>query len=89
MNTTPIVIVHVRLASLNPAGTPAPVVHSCLEGYFVGPKAGDLVFIDAPYNITCVEEAEQYKQDVDGALGVLDRCAPSSIWWRMTDACQV
>ena len=73
VNTAPIVIVNIRLASLNPAGTPAPVVHATLDGYFVGERAGDLVFIDAPYNITSVEESNVYKADVNRALGVLDR----------------
>ena len=73
VDTAPIVLVHIRLASLNSAGTPAPVVYATLEGYFVGPRVGDLIYVDAPYNVTCIEESDAYKAALDEALGVLDR----------------
>ncbi|KAI0746120.1 hypothetical protein C8Q76DRAFT_790416 [Earliella scabrosa] len=73
VNTAPVVVVHIRLSSLNAAGTPAPVVHTTLEGYFVGKKAGDLVYVDAPYNITSVEESQEFKTALDRALAVVDR----------------
>ncbi|KAI0735634.1 hypothetical protein C8Q76DRAFT_690230 [Earliella scabrosa] len=73
VDTSPVVIVHVRLASLEEAGTPARLAYGALQAYFTGPHASRLVYIDAPYNISCVEDSEKYKASLTDALGVLDR----------------
>ena len=75
VNTSPLVIVHIRLACLDDAGTPPRVIHSAMQGYFVGCHASGLVYIDAPFNITSLQESRAYKSSLTEALGVLDRYA--------------
>ena len=73
-DTDPIIIIQIRLACLPDAGTPAQVVYSVLKAYFPGDQRGKLIYIDVPYNITCVEDAEHHRASFDDALKVLDRC---------------
>ncbi|KAI0706561.1 hypothetical protein C8Q76DRAFT_800970 [Earliella scabrosa] len=72
-NTTPIIIVQVRLASLEEANSPARLLHAALRGYFYDDSIEHLVFIDMPYSITTVEEAQAYRESTDDALRGLDR----------------
>ncbi|KAI0710768.1 hypothetical protein C8Q76DRAFT_694785 [Earliella scabrosa] len=73
VNTTPLVIVHVRLATLDDRGSPARVVEAALQAYFTGSRARDLIYVDAPYNFTCVEDADGFKATTDRQLALLER----------------
>ena len=73
VNTSPIVIVHIRLASLADEGSPARVVHSALQSYFPPPHTSNLVYIDAPYNIHSTEDAKKYRTQTQKKLEVLKR----------------
>ena len=72
-NTTPVVIVQIRLACLDDGGSPARVAYSTLEAYYTGQSQGNLVFIDAPYNLTCAEDSAEHLAAMNEALTVLDR----------------
>ena len=71
--TTPLVIVHIRLASLADLGSPARVAHAALQGYYLPPHTDNLVYIDAPYDIHSTEDARRYRTKTEKQLGVLKR----------------
>ena len=73
VNTAPVVMVHIRLASLADLGSPARVAHAALQGYYLPPHTDDLVYIDAPYNIQSTEDARRYRANTEKQLGVLNR----------------
>ncbi|KAI0691560.1 hypothetical protein C8Q76DRAFT_803105 [Earliella scabrosa] len=71
-NTSPIVIVSLRLSTLNDAGTPARLTHAALQAYYTGEAQSNLVYIDAPYNLTSKRAAQAFKQAVDQAMLTVD-----------------
>lgn len=73
VDTSPVVIVNLRLASLADAGSPAQVVHATLMAYFLRDAASLLHYIDAPYNLRSNAEAAAHRDGLDTALRVLDR----------------
>ena len=72
-NTDPVIIVQLRLASLEDDGSPARVVYAALRAYFVKEAVDNLVYIDLPYNITSIENAEEHRATMDAALRRLER----------------
>ena len=72
-NTAPVIIIQVRLASLDEANSPARLLYAALRGYFVNDATDHLVYIDLPYSIASLEDAEIYRGSVDNALRGLDR----------------
>ena len=76
-DTSPIVIVNVRLSTLNDAGTPARVTYAALQAYYTGDRENNLVFIDAPYDLTSKQAAHAFKEAVDQAMRTVDGC---EIW---------
>ena len=72
-NTSPVAIVQIRLACLDDAGSPARLAYAALEAYYPEDSQGNLVYIDAPYNLTTSEESSEHLHAMNDALGVLDR----------------
>ena len=72
-DTSPIVIVNVRLATLDDFGSPARVTYAALQAYYPGKAQANLVYIDAPYLITSCEASDAFKAAVDVAMESVDR----------------
>ena len=74
VDTSPIVIINVRLASLEEAGCPARLVYAALKAYYVGEARADLVYVDVPFDIKTTEEASKHKARFEKQLHALRRC---------------
>ena len=64
----PVLIICIRQSQLGEQGSPAHVLYHTLSSYFTGPTAGALQYIDAPFDIKDLEDADRYHQTVDGIL---------------------
>ena len=72
VDTSPILIVNIRLSTLAEAGSPARVVQEVIEGYYPDHHTPNLIYIDAPYNIQGWDEAEAFKEELDRRLAATD-----------------
>ncbi|TBU36586.1 hypothetical protein BD309DRAFT_713925 [Dichomitus squalens] len=71
VDTQPIVICSIRLASLDDAGSPARVMYTALEPYFqLGPGC-PLRYIDIPFDLETVQDAIRYRAAWDKEIGKL------------------
>ena len=68
----PTVIVNFRLASLPEYGSPAKQLWGSLLAYYTNQLAAQLLYIDAPYNVEGVDDAEAMKESLGNALENID-----------------
>ena len=66
-------IIQIRLTSLPDVGSPARVAQSALQGYYPGAAGANLVYIDVPYNIECIEDVVRHRTELDKAMNSLAR----------------
>ena len=72
-DTSPVVIVQIRLACLDDSGSPARVAYTALEAYYPADSRCNLVYVDVPYNLLSVEDSKAHLAATQKALKVLDR----------------
>ena len=73
VDTSPIVIVNIRLESISDYGCAPRMLQAALQGYFVNDRRDNLVYIDAPYSIEYEESAALYRSVLTKRLEVLHR----------------
>lgn len=61
VDTRPIIIINIRLATLAFEGSPAHLVHTALLPYYPGKARDHLLLVDAPYDIKHLDDAEAYR----------------------------
>ena len=62
VDTHPIIIINIRLATLPFEGSPAHLVHTALLPYYPGKARDHLLLVDAPYDVKDLDDAEVYRR---------------------------
>ncbi|KAI1782347.1 hypothetical protein LXA43DRAFT_1104222 [Ganoderma leucocontextum] len=71
VNTRPILILSVRLVSLDEDSCPARFVYNYLSTWFEGPAKGYLRYVDIPFSIQNTDDADKYRARWNEILTVL------------------
>ena len=74
VDTRPLVILNIRLISLEMESSPARLVYHLLTPWFKGPARSCLRYIDLPFNIQAIPEAATFHQRCASALAELGPC---------------
>ena len=88
VDTRPLIILNIRLATLRERSSPAKLVYNLLTPWFDGPARECLRYIDLPFNVRQEDQAPKFRARVNKHLNNLGKYVVQMAFSAVTDTLQ-